>query len=159
APKNTPSLLGVAGTEPMGWNGMFAQLSDQVHQSLESSLRGPRPSPAEIDDLVAYLLTLRPPPPRRRGDEPAVLRGAQLFRTRRCDSCHRPPSYTIAAVRDVGMDDGVGGNRRFNPPGLRGIAWSAPYFHDGRAATLEQAVEIHFPGQKIPLSRRERDDL
>ncbi|AGA27260.1 cytochrome c peroxidase [Singulisphaera acidiphila DSM 18658] len=159
APKNTPSLLGVAGTEPLAWNGSLARLADQVHQSLESSLRGPDPAPGMVDDLVAYLESLRPPPPRRPRDDPAAQRGAALFQARRCESCHRPPSYTIAGVRDVGLDDGSGGNRKFNPPSLRGVGWSAPYFHDGRAATLSQVVQSHSPGQERALSPQERDDL
>jgi cytochrome c peroxidase len=159
APKNTPSLLGVAGTEPSAWNGSLSQLGDQVHQSLDTSLRGPDPAPGEVQDLVAYLETLKPPPPRRLRNDPAVRRGAVVFRSRRCETCHRPPAYTIPGLRDVGLDDGPGGNRRFNPPSLLGVAWSSPYFHDGRAATLEAALEIHRPGQKTPWSRQERDDL
>jgi mono/diheme cytochrome c family protein len=159
APKNTPSLLGVAGTEPSAWNGSLSRLADQVHQSLETSLRGPDPSPRMVDDLVAYLETLKPPPPRRLRNDPAVRRGAVVFRARRCETCHRPPSYTIPGLRDVGFDDGPGGNQRFNPPSLLGVAWSSPYFHDGRAATLEEALAIHQPGQKTPLSREQRDDL
>lgn len=159
APKNTPSLLGVAGTEPSAWNGGFARLADQVHQSLESSLQGPDPSPGMVDDLVAYLETLAPPPPRRPRDDDAVVRGATLFRSRRCDTCHRPPFYTSAGVRDVGLDDGPGGNHRFNPPSLRGVGWSAPYFHDGRAATLSEVVQSHSPGQETALTPQERDDL
>ncbi|SIO59756.1 Cytochrome c peroxidase [Singulisphaera sp. GP187] len=159
APKNTPSLLGVAGTEPSAWNGSLAQLADQVHQSLDSSLRGPDPAPGMVQDLVAYLESLKPPPPRRARDDPAAQRGAALFRSRRCETCHRPPAYTIAGLRDVGLDDGSGGNRSFNPPSLLGVAWSAPYFHDGRAATLAQVVESHSPGQKTSLSPEQRDDL
>lgn len=159
APKNTPSLRGVAGTEPAAWNGSLARLADQVHQSLDSSLRGPDSSPGMVQDLVAYLESLPSPPPRRPRDDPATQRGAALFRLRRCETCHRPPSYTVAGTRDVGLDDGVGGNRRFNPPSLLGVGWSAPYFHDGRAATLMKVVQNHSPGQKRPLSSQEQDDL
>ncbi|WP_406695418.1 cytochrome c peroxidase [Singulisphaera sp. Ch08] len=159
APKNTPSLLGVAGTEPSAWNGSLARLGDQVHQSLESSLRGPDPSPGMVQDLVAYLEGLKPPPPRRTRDDPVAERGAAVFRSRRCTTCHRPPAYTIAGLRDVGLNDGAGGNRKFNPPSLLGVAWSAPYFHDGSAATLTQVLQSHSPGQSTPLSPQERDDL
>jgi cytochrome c peroxidase len=67
--------------------------------------------------------------------------------------------YTIAATRDVGLNDGVGGHHRFNAPSLRGIAWSAPYLHDGRTATLAELLKIHFPPRTEPLSADERDDL
>ena len=32
----------------------------------------------------------------------------------------------------------------FKVPGLRNVANTAPYFHDGSASTLEQAVEVMF---------------
>lgn len=159
APKNTPSLLGVAGTEPLAWTGGFPRLADQVHQSLESSLRGPEAPASAVADLVAYLETLRPPPPLRSPDDPAARRGAEVFHAQRCDTCHRPPLYTTPALRDVGLDDGPGGHRRFNPPSLRGVAWSAPYLHDGRAATLTDLLEQHRPGQNRPWTPAERDDL
>lgn len=159
APKNTPSLLGVGGTEPYAWTGAFPGLPEQVHQSLESSLRGPAPSERGVRDLVAFLETLQPPPPVRMATDPAALRGAEVFHARRCDTCHRPPLYTIPAVRDVGLDDGAGGHRRFNPPSLRGVGWSAPYLHDGRAATLADVLDQHSPGQTRPLTADERAAL
>lgn len=159
AAKNTPSLLGVAGTEPFAWNGAFPRLADQVHQSLESSLRGSAPAPGVVDDLVAYLETLKPPVPRRAPDDPAVGRGLVVFRSRRCESCHRLPNLTTPGVRDVGLDDGSGGNLAFNPPSLRGVGWSAPYLHDGRATSLDAVLDIHPPGQPTPLTRQEREDL
>ncbi len=159
APKNTPTLLGVGPTSPFTWTGEFDRLADQVHQSLRTSLRGPEAEPGMVNDLTAYLETLPPPPPRRSADDPAALRGAEAFRARRCVSCHRPPLYTSAGTRDVGLDDGPGGHRRFNAPALRGVSWTAPYLHDGRAATLADLLDVHSPGRKDPMDPRERDDL
>jgi cytochrome c peroxidase len=34
----------------------------------------------------------------------------------------------------------------FKTPSLRGVALTAPYFHDGRAATLEEAVDFMLQG-------------
>ena len=159
APKNTPSLLGVTGTGPFTWTGKFDHLSGQVHQSFETSLRGPEPEPGVVDDLVAYLESLPPAPPRRQADDPAARRGAGVFEARRCHTCHEPPRYTIAATRDVGLDDGSGGHRRFNPPSLRGVAWTAPYLHDGRAATLADVLKVHLPGRPEPLQPQDQEDL
>jgi|GEM_PF-3078570 len=156
-PKNTPSLRGVGRTEPFGWNGAFPKLADQVHQSLESSLQGGRPSKQVIDDLVAYLNTLEPPPARRKSDE-SVDRGKQVFRDRGCVTCHRPSLYTTPALRDVDMPDGAG-NRRFNPPSLRGVAWTSPYFHDGRALSLEDVLKVHPPGGESRIKGQELADL
>jgi cytochrome c peroxidase len=159
APKNTPTLLGVGPTSPFTWTGEFDRLADQVHQSLRTSLRGPEAEPGMVADLTAYLETLPPPPPRRSADDPAALRGAAAFRARRCDSCHRPPLYTSTGTRDVGLDDGPGGHHRFNAPTLRGISWTAPYLHDGRAATLDDLLKVHSPGREDSLDSRDRGDL
>lgn len=159
APKNAPSLLGVGGTEPLAWVGSFPGLAEQVDQSFHSSLRGPVPTGTVVADVTAYLESLAPPPPRRPADDPAARRGARAFHARRCDACHRPPLYTAPILRDVGIDDGPGGHRRFNPPSLRGVGWSPPYFHDGRAATLAQVLAAHAPGQPRALSPSDRDDL
>lgn len=159
APKNTPSLLGVGPTAPFAWTGRFPTLHGQIHQSLETSLHGPSADDATASDLSAYLRTLTPPPARRSGDDPAVLRGAAVFEARRCQGCHRPPHYTSTGLKDVGLDDGPAGNRAFNPPSLLGVGWSAPYFHDGRAATLDDVLATHPPGPGEPLSPSERNDL
>jgi cytochrome c peroxidase len=158
AAKNTPTLLGVAATPPFTWTGQFDRLSDQVHQSFRTSLRGPDADPDMIEDLTSFLESLAAPPARRTHDDPAALRGAEVFRARKCDSCHRPPLYTLDATRDVGLDDAAG-HHRFNPPSLRGVSWSAPFLHDGRSATLSDVLDIHLPGRKDPMDPRERDDL
>jgi mono/diheme cytochrome c family protein len=144
-PKNTPALLGVGATGPFSWTGRVSTLGEQVHQSLSTTLHGPQPEAGPVDDLTAYLATLAPPPPRRRPDDPDVRRGERVFRARRCDSCHVPPLYTSPAARDVGLEDGAAGHRRFNPPSLRGVARTAPYLHDGRAATLGAVLDVHSP--------------
>jgi mono/diheme cytochrome c family protein len=159
APKNTPTLLGIAGTHPFTWTAKFDPLAGQVHQSFATSLHGPEPEPGVVEDLVTYLESLAPAPPRRRSEDPAAIRGALVFTERRCQTCHEPPLYTIAATRDVGLDDGSGGHRRFNPPSLRGVAWTAPYLHDGRAATLADVLQVHLPGKTDPLTPQDRDDL
>jgi cytochrome c peroxidase len=159
ASKNTPSLLGVGPTAPFAWAGRFATLSAQVHQSLLTSLRGPSAEDALVEDLTAYLQSLRPPPPRRSRDDPAARRGSLVFDHRRCQTCHAPPHYTTEGVKSVGLDDGAGGHRAFNAPSLLGVGWTAPYFHDGRASTLEDVLKTHPPGPKTPLGPDELSDL
>jgi len=159
AAKNTPSLLGVGPTAPYAWTGRFPTLAGQVSQSFESSLHGPQADEATVADLTAYLETLGPPPPRRSPDDAAARRGAGVFEAGRCGSCHRAPSFTSGGVKRVGIDDGEGGHRAFNPPSLRGVGWTAPYFHDGRAATLDRAIEDHHPGLRAPLTPADRADL
>ncbi|MHC5540016.1 cytochrome c peroxidase, partial [Singulisphaera rosea] len=160
AAKNTPSLLGVGQTAPYTWTGSFSKLGDQIHQSIITSLRGSRVEDSVVEDLSEYLETLSPAPAPPKRDGAATGRGEAVFRARRCDTCHKPPFYTVDGVRDVGLDDGVGGHQRFNPPSLRGVRWSAPYFHDGRAVSLDQVLGIHPPDSiDRPWSSTDREDL
>jgi hypothetical protein len=48
---------------------------------------------------------------------------------------------------------------RFKGPVLRGLASRAPYFHNGSAATLADAVEFYDARFKIGLTAREKADL
>ena len=48
---------------------------------------------------------------------------------------------------------------RFKGPVLRGLAARAPYFHNGAAATLEEAIEFYESRFQIGLTAREKADL
>ena len=48
---------------------------------------------------------------------------------------------------------------KFKGPILRGLAARAPYFHNGSAATLEQAVDFYNTRFNIDLSKAEKRDL
>jgi len=72
-------------------------------------------------------------------------RGLRLFVGKgNCASCHSGPGFTSSAM--------AGG---FRVPGLRNVALTAPYMHDGRDATLSDAVR-HSGAQ---LSDQQRADL
>ncbi len=47
----------------------------------------------------------------------------------------------------------------FKTPGLRGLLHTAPYFHDGSAATLEAAVTVELSREHVTLSSAERTQL
>jgi hypothetical protein len=142
-PKNTPSLLGGGATGPWGWTGRFATLESQVDQSLRTSLHGPGVTPEQTFDLVAYLRSLAPAPGSRVEREALVSEGRALFDQRGCAGCHRPESYTTTGLQDVGLGQK---NERLNPPSLRGLARTAPYFHHGGAASIPEVLERHHPG-------------
>ena len=135
APKLVPSLLGVGTTAPWGWTGAFPRLEDQVRSSVETTMRGKPPMPCDVEDLTAFLKTLKP---RRAGSDQtaAMARGRAVFEAKRCAECHAPSEYTTNDQFDVGLVDEVG-NRKFNPPSLRGVGLRSAFLHDGRAATLE----------------------
>jgi CxxC motif-containing protein (DUF1111 family) len=123
---------------------------------------------AECDALVAYVRHLPAPAPRRpRGaqESEAIAKGRSLFEVAGCATCHRrrlgdiDGIYSDLLLHDMGetlSDSGsyYGENSSGSTPGavksqewrtppLWGFRDSAPYLHDGRAATLEQAVSFH----------------
>ena len=73
----------------------------------------------------------------------AAQRGLRVF-VRACDTCHAGPTFSSGAI--------VGGYR---VPALRNVAFTAPYMHDGRAATLREAV-LHNSSKLAP---EEIDDV
>jgi YVTN family beta-propeller protein len=161
-PKRVPSLRGVKDTSPFGWTGGAKDLEAQVRSSVETTMRGARLTAAQEADLIAYLRTLAPPPPLNRFAEKhpteAVRRGETVFRNQGCAACHEPPAYTSAKTFDVGLADEAG-NRLFNPPSLRGVSQTGPFFHDGRARTLSDVFAKHRHGLKAELARNDLDDL
>lgn len=90
----------------------------------------------------------------------AAQRGWDLFRGKAsCSTCHAPNNFVDGLFHDVGLgfdaegqpiaeaDRGRGtiskqppDDFKFRTPTLRNVAKTAPYFHDGRVATLEEAV-------------------
>ncbi|MDA0590062.1 MAG: c-type cytochrome [Planctomycetota bacterium] len=143
APKRVLSLLGVSETGPWGWNGKKQTLLAQVHQSGESTMKGPGMSQAAANDLVAYLDTLERPPRFQKAttaeDTALVTQGRGLFESLNCAACHRSYTLTSDDVYDVGLTD-ERGLKMFSPPSLRGVGHRYRLFHDNRAADVEDVV-------------------
>ena len=104
----------------------------------------------------------------------AARRGLRLFVGRAgCAACHAGPtlsddalhpslvhSMTSPGVPDIGHPGAP--DNRFRTPGLRDVASTPPYLHDGSAAHLCDAVQPHAadPGNVPPLlTAAERRDL
>lgn len=90
-----------------------------------------------------------------RGDEdalsPLAIEGIEVFRLKGCMRCHKGAVLSTGELTkfEHGQDMGaynVTGNpedkRVFRVPTLRNLPLTAPYFHDGSAATIEEAVQI-----------------
>ncbi len=174
-PRNTPPLFGVADTLPMHWSGDLDELQD-VESTVRNIQAGtglaPGPSNCEpacnaappnagrskdLDDLAAFMRVLRAAP-RSVLMSDAAIRGGDVFNAAGCASCHVPPLYTDLQKHDVGT--GTSPLERkgtsFDTPSLRGIAFTAPYFHDGSAATLLDVVDRH---STTTLTTAQKDDL
>ncbi|HXG10533.1 MAG TPA: cytochrome c peroxidase [Gemmataceae bacterium] len=166
-PKQTPSLRGVSRTGPWTWHGRHDDLGRAIEKSFTETLFGPKPSPAEVEAVLAFLQTLdHPPNPRRRPDgslSPAARRGQELFHGKaRCARCHQGEQYTSPHTYDVKLEDDGSPFDRWNPPSLRGVADRGPYLHDGRAETLEELLRFPHAPEKLggeALTPAERQDL
>jgi cytochrome c peroxidase len=88
----------------------------------------------------------------------AAWRGALLFVGRgACAACHAGASFTDGSLRAVAATTAsVEPPGRIRVPGLRNVAVTAPYRHDGSLDTLQQAVR-HADGARIDDG--EVDDL
>lgn len=123
------------------------------------------PTPAEVDDLLAYVETLRPEPnPLAPGMAAAAKRGRTLFEGKAgCAGCHPAPHYTDKRMHNVGILTPTEPDGRYDTPSLVECYRTAPYFHDGRARSLQEALTRHDPGgphgKASHLTPRELDDL
>ena len=105
--------------------------------------------------------------------QPAAVRGKELFFGRaRCTTCHSGPNFTDGLFHNTGvMGDDAGRaafdrvgefqmrpypffqmKRAFKTPGLRNVALTAPYQHDGSEETLADVVRFYNLGGRDPQS-------
>jgi YVTN family beta-propeller protein len=153
---NTRSLLGVKDTAPYGWHSSSPTLADRVTGTLRT-LHRHEPTAAEVSDLTAYLESLPPPRPlpQRPEDRPALARGRPLFEGKAgCTACHRGDTFQDGKTHDLGTRSPQDTQDRFDTPSLRGVARTAPYLHDGRAATLEEVFTKHNASQRHGAAHR-----
>ena len=94
--------------------------------------------------IAAYIATLKSPQPLAAIDDSidraSIARGAKIFSSRSCNDCHAAPTYTSPETYDVGLVDELG-EKRFNPPSLRGVSHRSPLLHNKRARTIEEVFE------------------
>ena len=163
APKRVLSLLGVRDTLPLAWSGQVQTLERQIHNSVESTMqRDDAFPPDQARAIAAYVQTLELPPSldalRGTADRAAIARGKLVFERRNCAQCHPAPTYTSPVAYDVGLTDAEG-NKKFNPPSLRGLSHRGPFFHDNSAAKLEDVFLTHGHPSDSAFSAAEVRDL
>ena len=126
------------------------------------------------------------------GDKKALtkseVRGFKVFsdpNKGNCEVCHSAPNFTDNGFHNIGLisygieNPDLGRYEQkpiklmkgaFKTPTLRDISYSAPYFHDGSASTLEEVVDHYIKGgviktnlspnmKPLKLSKKERSDL
>jgi YVTN family beta-propeller protein len=153
---NTQTLRDIGDIPPYKWNGKNSSVYKQDGMRFSTILtRTEAFDYDELDALVAYIVTGIKNPPNLRYNPNGELteaqkRGKKLFyRTQdnfgnvipegnRCVTCHPPPNFTNLQLADVGTLAESDDPMLFDSPQLNNIYESAPYLHDGRAATLEE---------------------
>ncbi|HUS27808.1 MAG TPA: c-type cytochrome [Kofleriaceae bacterium] len=156
----TPLLAGrIVGTHPYKWDGGDKDLTASLTSTMKR-LGGRGLDKVQTEALAAYLEQLpKPIAPSR--DSTQVARGEKLFDSAElgCRSCHDGKAFTDQDVHkftSVTLPDA-------DTPSLLGLAASAPYYHDGSAATLESLLRdrarVHGMAETAKLNDTQVADL
>lgn len=154
----------------------YRKLFWQVYRQLPDSIR-------IVKALAAFqrsLETFNTPNDRWLNDLPngmseTQLRGRALFMSARtrCFDCHFTPDFTGDEFRNIGLFDGKTWNDsgryivskqindlgKFKVPGLRNVAVTAPYMHNGRFKTLREVIEYYNEPEKVVPNALNRDTI
>jgi YVTN family beta-propeller protein len=173
-------LEDLRGTEPYKWNGGNPNIPTECGPRTEKYFwRSETYDDRTLTDLATYILSLPPRPNRWRlpGYEltPAQERGKAIFErtadrfgkpiseTNRCSYCHSGPKGTNQKLFDVGTKKTTDNPGLLKTAPLTNIALTAPYLHDGSAATLEEIWTVYNPedkhGRTNDLTKDELNDL
>jgi YVTN family beta-propeller protein len=165
SPVDNRTLRGILDTAPFKWEGTNPSLQRQCGARLAVFFTRLAPfTPEQLDDLESYITTIPRPPNRfralgapltaaqRRGkaifERTETNDGRELPLASRCPACHFPPYYTDRRVHDVGTQQLSDRQGKFDVPHLNNIYDSAPYLHNGMAATLEEIWTVYNPNDR-----------
>ena len=161
-PRQTPMLAGrLADTAPYSWTGAHKTLEEHLKDTV-GRLRGSGLNETELSAIAQYMLSLEGPRVPKKHDAALVASGAEIFNSAEtaCATCHEPGrAFQDSHVHDVEIPGSQ--PRALDTPSLRFLSGSAPYFHDGRYATLEQMLDAgdHSMGHSTQLTRDQRRAL
>ena len=178
--RNTTSLLGMIETYPLRWSAEWDESADSefsirfeqfgmglIPGGMNPTLGPPNQGRAwDLDCLASYIDSVQAPQ-RTRALTPIEERGRALFESARtgCSLCHAAPLYTDLKQHDVGTAGSYGEwfGPRIDTPTLRSLYDSAPYLHDGSAATLRDILTTANPqdahGRTSQLTSQEVEEL
>jgi DNA-binding beta-propeller fold protein YncE/mono/diheme cytochrome c family protein len=143
-PRQTIMLAGRVNRKgPFGWLGKHQTL--QVHmQTTMKNLKGTGLDATQQDQLAAFLVALKGPSQKWRALTDQEAHGRDVFNSgdAQCASCHAEKTgFTDHDTHDVRSSTTSDQTKEFLVPPLTNIGGSAPYFHDGRFATLEALLD------------------
>jgi mono/diheme cytochrome c family protein len=132
AGRRTQSLRGgVLALAPFHWDGSLPDFPSLFDEVFVRRMGGPPLRSDQIGAMSAWVDRVPLLEHAPSADAAAVARGSDLFHGgAACVACHAGARMT----NNLNVDVGTGGG--FQVPSLRGVAFRAPYLHDGRAATL-----------------------
>jgi mono/diheme cytochrome c family protein len=152
----------VAVTQMHG-HGNFSDPRLGVNIVQEPDMVGPK-----LPALRAYQHSIpAPPTPGASYDRGAARSGKAVFDAN-CATCHVNGNLTdnnrgtLHDASETGMDSAYAARttqKRYRTTPLRGLWQHAPYFHDGRAKTLDDVVDHYVRTRNLQLSRGQRKDL
>jgi YVTN family beta-propeller protein len=169
-PKNAKSLLWTHRTPPAMSLGVRKSAEVAVRAGIRHILFTTQPEEVAVA-LDEYLKSLEPIP------SPHLVQGALSEAARRgelifcdpqvgCADCHTPPLFTDLATVDVGTRgryDRAEDPDPFDTPTLVELWRTAPYLHDGSAATIREVLIRLNPhdrhGKTSHLTEPQLDDL
>jgi hypothetical protein len=130
-PRRTQSLAGhILDRAPYHWTGDEIDLPTLMDDVFTNRMSGGQLTRSQHLSLGPWLDRVPAPAAPPAADAAAASRGAALFTSLACTTCHVGDLFTNHLLVDVG----TGG--MFKVPSLLGVGARAPYMHDGCAATL-----------------------
>ncbi|MFP4500916.1 MAG: cell surface protein [Candidatus Hydrogenedentota bacterium] len=164
-PKNTKSLLLSHETPPVMITGVRPDAETAVRAGIKHIQFAVRPE-EDAQAIDAYLKSMTPvPSPLLVAGELSAQarRGKRVYEKAGCAHCHSGKYHTDQALYDVGTGRGREENIKLDTPSLVEVWRTAPYLHDGRAATIRDVLTTCNPddrhGKTSALAERALDAL
>jgi cytochrome c peroxidase len=157
---------------------------DPLYRSAFYKVYGSKPSKeAIISAIAAFEMSLEtadtPFDHYMQGDTNAVSaaakRGQLIFNVKgKCFDCHFGPDFTADDFKNIGLFDGgktwndsgrflitrnVNDLGKFKTPGLRNIAKTSPYMHNGKFKSLQEVIDYYNDPNKIVPMHQNRDTI
>jgi DNA-binding beta-propeller fold protein YncE len=149
-PKNVKSLLLAFQTPPVMAMGVRSDASAAIRAGIRHILfTEPRePIASAIDEYIKSLQPIASPHLVHNRLSPSAKRGSKLFFSPAvgCADCHPPPLFTDLKPHAVGTGKYDERTDEFYTPTLIELWRTAPYLHDGSAASLRDLILSHNPG-------------
>ena len=147
-PKNAKSLLLAHDTPPAMSLGVRSNAKLAVRSGFKyiQFADVPEVYSSRVDTYLQGLSPVTSPYPSSSTD---MKKGKALYQSLKCNECHPAPLYTDLKSYPLGEDEKL----LWDTPTLVELWRTAPYWHDGRYATLDEVINKENHGLQEPLSR------